>query len=136
LPALIVFSSDDVGLDILFILGAVIATGGLILESIADQQKFVFKNTYPHRFMNSGVWKNLRHPNYTGEILFWLGLSTTTLGLNNGYWAILSPLWISFILIKFSGIPILKKTVEEKYGADPEYQKYVDGSWYLFPYIY
>jgi len=136
LSVLILFSEIAPEMSLWFLCGIGIATFGLLLETIADHQKYTFKNNHPDSFMNSGVWKKIRHPNYTGEMLFWLGLSITALNISNGYVALVSPFWISFILLRFSGIPILRRNAEKKYGADTAYQKYVSDSWYLFPYLY
>ncbi len=136
LGALIIFNDHAKPMDTIFLLGGLISILGLSLESIADYQKYSFKNKYPHRFMNQGVWKKIRHPNYSGEILFWIGLSIGAIGSPHWLLAITSPLWISFIIIKFSGISILIKNWEKKYGQDTEYQAYKKQSYKLIPYLF
>ncbi len=121
-----------------FILGCALAFGGFLLEAVADYQKYVFKRSNPDGFMSTGVWKRIRHPNYTGEILFWTGLFVALLPFFSGwqYFTVVSPLWICFLLIRFSGIPLLRKKWDEKYGNDPAFQQYLQRSYSLFPYIY
>ena len=118
------------------IIGLALSLFGLILESLADQQKFQFKLKHPKEFMTIGVWKHLRHPNYTGEILFWIGVFIMSISQIPFYLGILSPIWISFILIKFSGIPILEKSWELRYKLDQKYQVHKQNSWRLIPFIY
>ena len=136
LSVLIILANPNITLEPIFIIGAVIAVFGLMLETIADNQKYTFKNSNPDKFMQTGVWSIIRHPNYTGEIVFWIGLSISALCSPYGYIGIVSPLWIAFILIRFSGIPLLRDKWEERYGDLPEFQAYKKKSWYLFPYIY
>ncbi len=136
LSALVIFSDAVRSIDVFFVVGLAAALGGLLLEIIADYQKYNFKSQYPERFMQSGVWRRIRHPNYTGEILFWLGLSIAAVG--SPYWLVglISPLWVGFILTKFSGIPILRKKWEQNYGDQKAYQEYKADSYNLIPFIY
>ncbi len=136
ISALLVFANQNPKLDLIFFLGVGIALVGLGIETIADNQKYKFKNNFPDKFMQTGLWKKIRHPNYTGEIIFWIGLSIAALSSSYGYLAFLSPIWISFILIRFSGIPLLREKWENRYGLQEEFKDYKERSWYLFPYIY
>jgi steroid 5-alpha reductase family enzyme len=101
---------------------------GLIIESFSDMQKFYFKDNPRNqgKWCTYGLWKWSRHPNYFGEILCWWGvfsLSSTTL-IGNQWTAILSPLFTSFILLFLSGIPLLEKKADDRYGGLPEYLDY------------
>ena len=117
-PALGVW--DGIGLSIWIL--------GFGIEVIADNQKTIF-NTEPDnqgKWIDSGLWSYSRHPNYLGEILLWtgiafLGISCFT-GLERVAW--ISPIFIYLLLTKISGTPILDKRALEKWGDDPEYQKY------------
>ena len=124
---------------LIFNTGAVIAFVGFLIESIADYQKYIFKLNNPNNFMSKGLWSKLRHPNYTGEILFWTGLwiaCISALNLNLSLIGFIGPVWIIILLLKFSGIPPLEKKWEEKYGNNTSFQSYYDKSWKLIPYIY
>jgi len=119
-------------------LGLAVWSVGFIIESIADAQKFSFKEKNPDRFMNEGVYKSIRHPNYLGEILCWLGVWIFILPSLSGWlWiSIISPLWITLLLVKISGIPLLEEKGERKYGSDPNYRSYMDSSHKLIPGIF
>jgi len=111
----------------------------LILEAVADHQKFTFKIKQPSRFMQTGLWKKIRHPNYLGEILFWTFLSlsvTANLPIMYWTWTLIGPLWLIFLLIFFSGIPPLEKKWNEKYSGSVEFKEYINQSWRLIPGIY
>jgi steroid 5-alpha reductase family enzyme len=120
------------------ILGIVIWFFGWIIETLADQQKFSFKQKNPDSFYQGGLFSKIRHPNYLGEILVWIGIFVFTLPIYSGWtWlALVSPVWIVILLVGISGIPLLENKAWKKYGDDPEFQKYLKNSWRLFPYIY
>lgn len=103
-------------------LGATIFLVGLFFESVGDWQNYRFK-TQPEnkgRVMKYGLWKYTRHPNYFGESLIWWGIALVTLNAEYGYLAFISPVIITWLLLKVSGIPMLEK----KYDNNPEYQEY------------
>ena len=117
-PALGVW--DGIGLSIWIL--------GFGIEVIADNQKTIF-NTEPDnqgKWIDSGLWSYSRHPNYLGEILLWTGIAffgiSCFTGLERVAW--ISPIFIYLLLTKISGTPILDKRALEKWGDDPEYQKY------------
>jgi steroid 5-alpha reductase family enzyme len=110
---------------------------GFGIEAIADKQKTVF-NTEPNnqgKWIDSGLWSYSRHPNYLGEILLWTGIAffgiSCFTGLERVAWV--SPIFIYLLLTKVSGIPILDKRALEKWGEDPEYQKYRENTPALLP---
>jgi Predicted membrane protein len=84
---------------------------------------------------DSGLWSYSRHPNYLGEILLWTGIAffgiSCFTGLERVAW--ISPIFIYILLTKISGIPILDKRGLEKWGDNPEYQKYRDETPALIP---
>jgi steroid 5-alpha reductase family enzyme len=110
---------------------------GFGIEAIADKQKTVF-NTEPNnqgKWIDCGLWSYSRHPNYLGEILLWTGIAffgiSCFTGLERVAWV--SPIFIYLLLTKVSGIPILDKRALEKWGEDPEYQKYRENTPALLP---
>ena len=136
LPALIVYSGGSSSLDLVFVIGILVSVAGLLIETMADNQKYRFKSKHPDQFMKSGLWRRIRHPNYTGEIMFWLGLGVAAFSSPLGYLALISPVWISFILLRFSGIPLLQEKWEKRYGDQSDFQTYKENSWLLVPYVY
>jgi steroid 5-alpha reductase family enzyme len=110
---------------------------GFGIETIADNQKTVFntESNNQGQWIDSGLWSYCRHPNYLGEILLWTGIAFFGIacftGLERVAW--ISPIFIYLLLTKVSGIPILDKRSLEKWGDDPEYQKYRDNTPALIP---
>jgi steroid 5-alpha reductase family enzyme len=112
----------------LFVLGMILWLCGFAIEAAADQQKFVFKNRPENKntFISTGIWKYSRHPNYFGESLLWWGLFTAVSGSLEG-WAFLTsagPVFITLLLLFVSGIPLLEKSADERYGSREDYQAY------------
>jgi len=111
--------------QILAITMAAIALG---IEAVADVQKYRFKNNPNNRgqFIQTGLWKHSRHPNYLGEILFWWSLWLYFLPIL-GHWsliAIISPIYITVLIRFVSGVPLLEKDYAKRYGKSwLDYQK-------------
>lgn len=119
--------------------GAAIALFGLIIEIVADYQKFTFKNKFPKQFMQQGLFAFCRYPNYLGEISFWIGifvLCSTSFTVWYHWLTIASPLFITWLLLRLSGIPLLERQAQKKYGNDPEYRAYVAKTAKLVPVLY
>ena len=120
---------DGIGLSIWIL--------GFGIEAIADNQKTVFnkESNNQGKWIDSGLWSYSRHPNYLGEILLWTGIAffgiSCFTGLERVAW--ISPIFIYLLLTKVSGIPILDQRALEKWGDDPEYQKYRDTTPALIP---
>ena len=110
-------------------LGLVIWAVGLIIETIADWQKYKFNSAKANkgRFINSGLWAYSRHPNYFGEILVWLGMYIFVASMllpSQKLIGVLSPLYIAYILIFATGIPKLEEYADQKWGKQKDYQAY------------
>lgn len=120
-----------------FALGYIVAIAGLSLEIAADQQKARFRKNPENkgRFIHTGLWSRSRHPNYFGEILFWLGLAVASTPTMSGmqYAAWLSPLFVYFLLTRLSGIPTLAKRGQKLWGDDPAFQAYLATTPRLLP---
>jgi steroid 5-alpha reductase family enzyme len=117
--------------------GLLVWAVGLVIETVADAQKFAAK-TAPGgrgRWVETGLWRYARYPNYFGEMLCWWGVYVFVapdLGLWN-FVGVLGPVAITFILLKVTGIPTLEKSAREKWGDDPQYQAYVRRTRVLVP---
>lgn len=111
------------------ITGFVIWLYGILAESISDYQKYKFKSDPKNKdkWIETGLWKYSRHPNYFGEFLCWLGVYVFTLpalSLIEGILLLISPLYILWILTRVTGIPTLDKEADKIWGNDKKYQEY------------
>ncbi len=110
------------------IAGIVVWAIGMIIEIIADRQKSKFKDNPDNsgKFINVGLWAWSRHPNYFGEIVLWTGMAIVAVPVLQGWqWAtLISPVFVAFLLIKVSGIPLLEKKADERWGGQKDYEEY------------
>lgn len=110
---------------------------GFLFETIADRQKSAFKAKAENkgRFINTGLWTLSRHPNYFGEITLWIGVAIVAAPVLQGWqlMTLVSPLFVIFLLCRVSGIPLQEKQAEERWGNDPDYQRYVQATPVLIP---
>lgn len=99
---------------------------GFGIEIVADEQKTAFNNLKTGKWVEVGLWRFSRHPNYFGEIVLWLGQFIVGCSVyQGGQWiAAMSPLFVAFLLIKVTGIPMLEQRADEKWGTDEDYQRY------------
>lgn len=130
-------SARQLPVDGLAYLGALIWAVGFGVEVLADHQKTVFRRdpTNAEKFITTGLWARSRHPNYFGEILLWLGVALVALPALSGWQLVtmISPLFVTFLLIKVSGVRLLEHSAQQRWGQDPEYQEYVTKTPVLVP---
>jgi steroid 5-alpha reductase family enzyme len=112
---------------------------GLVIESLADMQKFKFMQAAANRnkWIETGLWKYSRHPNYFGEIMVWFGVYVFVVSGLDGmsqYIAMASPLFITFLLLFVSGVPLLEKSADAKWGKDKRYIKYKKSTSIIIPF--
>ncbi len=102
--------------------GLAVWTTGFLCETISDYQllRFVKQRRSKDEILQTGLWRYSRHPNYFGEILVWWGLWLMVCWLPWGWMAIISPLLITWLLTKVSGVPML----EQRYEGHTAYQAY------------
>lgn len=124
LPIIFANFSKSISYSPLFFLGIIVWVIGFVFESVADFQLHKFKSDKANRgqIMQSGVWSLSRHPNYFGEITVWWGIYLML--LPQGWFTIVGPLTITFLILGVSGIPILEKRYEDN-KAYSQYQKRV-----------
>ena len=118
LPIIILNSSEENrDISALDYIGWFLFTVGFIIEVIADIQKLLYKRNESNHWCDRGLWKWSRHPNYFGEILLWWGIFMSVGNiLSDWEWiTIISPLFISFLLLFVSGIPIQERAQDERY---------------------
>lgn len=119
--------------------GIVIWLGGLILETVADGQKYAFNQNPKNKgnWIENGVWRYSRHPNYFGEICIWIGMyvavysSLDTIEQLVGF---ISPLMIYLTLRFVSGVPPLERSAEKRWGKNLNYQRYKKRTNLLIPF--
>lgn len=122
----------------LSIVGFFICVGGIALEATADLQKYKFSHnpTNKDKWITDGVWNYSRHPNYFGEMSVWVGMYVLLVSSLSGgelALALISPLWIICLLLFVSGIPILEKYADKKWGSNASYQAYKRQTSVLIP---
>lgn len=140
LPSIFLFKRADSDLGGASMAGFVIYIIGVIIEATSDHQKYTFKSNPQNKgkWIENGLWKYSRHPNYLGEILVWTGMYLFALPhLSYPYNIIgaLSPLYIFCLLVFVSGIPMLENSANQKWGKDPAYQAYKKRTSILFPFL-
>ena len=122
-----------------FVFGIVLSLFGLLFEAIADIQKFKFitQKPKPKGWIETGLWKFSRHPNYFGEIVVWYGLFVATTAviepLNQVLIAAVGPLFIAGLLLFGSGIPIFEKRADDKWGKQKKHKEYKKRTSILVP---
>lgn len=121
----------------LTVVGLIIWIAGFGIEVIADQQKSNFKADTANtgRFISSGLWSWSRHPNYFGEITLWTGMAVMAIPSLSGwsFVALISPVFVTLLLTKISGIPLLERRGMKRWGDEPAYQSYVANTSVLVP---
>ncbi|OTB00285.1 hypothetical protein M426DRAFT_66247 [Hypoxylon sp. CI-4A] len=142
-------------------LGLALFAGGFAFEIVADRQKSRWlreRNAKLHdeRFMTRGLWSTSQFPNYFGECTLWTGIATAAagvlvarpvqlgLGLSGGIYGKLlalaasyvSPAFVSFLLLKVTGVPLSEKKYNEKYGNRSDYIKWKRETSKFFPKVF
>lgn len=136
--ALIVISSSyQKDLDLFAVLGFAVWVLGFALEVIADAQKSRFSSNPGNKgkFIQTGLWSKSRHPNYFGEITLWVGIAIIALPVLHGWqWiALLSPVFVTILLTRVSGIPLLEEKADKKWGGQQNYEEYKKNTPVLIP---
>jgi steroid 5-alpha reductase family enzyme len=124
-------------LDLFAVIGLLVWIFGFTVEVVADSQKGRF-NADPQnkgRFIQTGLWSRSRHPNYFGEIMLWLGVAIIALPVLQGWqWvAMISPLFVTLLLTRVSGVPMLENKADKKWGGQEDYEAYKKRTPVLIP---
>lgn len=124
-------------IGIFFWTGAAIWLIGIGWEAVADAQKSRFKANPENsgKFINTGLWKWSRHPNYFGEITLWTGILVMAIPVLSGlsWLAVISPVFVYLLLTRISGINLQNEQASERWGDNPAYQEYRKNTPALFP---
>ena len=144
------FFSDYVGI-LMFVLG-------FALEVVADQQKTAWKKEAVNegKWIDVGLWSYSRHPNYVGEWMLWIGISmlcsaafplpasasdalalvrnfSTNERSSYDFLVLIAPAWEASLMLFASGVPLLEKAADKKWGKNPAYIAYKKRVPCLFP---
>lgn len=114
-------------IGLLDVVGLALAGFGITYEAVADAQMARFKGAPANagRVMDRGLWRSSRHPNYFGEACAWWGLwlvAFSGAGLAAA-WTVVSPLLMTLLLLKVSGVSLLEKDIA---GRRPAYRDYIE----------
>tara|TARA_B100001113_G_scaffold168495_1_gene137855 strand:+ start:88 stop:966 length:879 start_codon:yes stop_codon:yes gene_type:complete len=132
-----ILSSEENTLPPLAMVGMALWLSGFTIESISDYQKRVFRkeNNPSEAFIHTGLWARSRHPNYFGEIMLWTGIAVIALNTLTGieYITLVSPFFVYVLLTRMSGVNLLERIADERYGHLEEYQRYKSNTPVLVP---
>ena len=115
-------------------LGFLTSSSGIILEMVADNQlyRFKVKENNPIAVMRSGVWRYMRHPNYLGEIMYWIGLSLMAYTPYTTY-SIFSGALLMIVMFILISVPMIDKQMLK---TKPGYDIYMKSTWPIFPKLF
>eukprot|EP00759_Apiculatamorpha_spiralis_P043754 PhF_6_TR40976/c0_g1_i1/m.62037 len=146
LSGLAVYTANVVGgpnsIGLMGGIGIGIWSVGMLIEVVSDVQKLLFKKDPANKgkFITTGLWSLSRHPNYFGEIMLWTGMAFLTASSAPAWWvyplAFTSPAFTALLLIKVSGIPILERQADKRWGEEQEYIEYKKKTAVLVPYVW
>ena len=118
----------------MLVFGVVVWSIGLIFESVGDWQLMQFKANPANegKVLNSGLWRFTRHPNYFGDFLVWWGIFFVAMSQTLEWWTIISPVAMTVLLMKISGVALLEKSLTT---TKPEYAIYAKTTNAFFPWF-
>jgi steroid 5-alpha reductase family enzyme len=130
-------SANRKELDLFALVGLLVWVLGFAIEAIADAQKGSFSANPDNKgkFIQTGLWSRSRHPNYFGEITLWVGIAIIALPVLQGWqWvALISPVFVALLLTRVSGVPLLEKKADQKWGGQEDYEAYKKRTPVLIP---
>ena len=112
-------------------LGLALWLTGMIFEVVGDFQlwRFLKSERGENEVMDKGLWRYTRHPNYFGEAVLWWGFFAFALSAG-AWWTIISPVLMTFLLLRVSGVAMLEKDIS---GRRPAYREYSSRTNAFFP---
>ncbi|MBS3956454.1 MAG: DUF1295 domain-containing protein [Clostridiales bacterium] len=125
------------GVDGFLVAGVLLWAAGFAIEAVADAQKHRFRTDSANRgrFISTGLWAWSRHPNYFGEIVLWVGVAIIALPTLGGwqYATLVSPVFVYVLLTRISGVPMLERAADGRWGGDLGYERYKAATPVLVP---
>ena len=121
-----------ISLTLLDALGLVLFAVGFAFEAGGDWQLARFKADPANqgRVMDRGFWRFTRHPNYFGDAVVWWGFFCFAAATPGGWWTVFSPVLMTVLLMRVSGVALLEKKLRE---TKPAYRRYVEETSAFFP---
>ena len=127
------YVSTDTPFGTLDAIGLVFFCIGLLFEVVGDWQLSRFlKQGQTDGVLNTGLWKYTRHPNYFGDALLWWGFGLIGVSATGFWWILISPLLMTGLLLKVSGVAMLEKDIQTR---RPKYQDYIERTPTFFPWF-
>jgi steroid 5-alpha reductase family enzyme len=122
LPVLLINRSSVGKFGFLEVMGVCVWLFGFLFEAVGDAELARFASDPLNRgkTLQTGLWQYTRHPNYFGEVVQWWGIWLLAAGVPGGWFGIVGPLTITFLILKVSGIPMLEKKMAE----NPDFAEY------------
>jgi len=122
------------GSNTLVVVGVLLWLIGIVFEAVGDWQLARFRSEASHKgsVMNRGLWRYTRHPNYFGDFCVWWGLFIVCLQHGAPVWSVVGPTVMSILLMKFSGVGLLEKSLKK---SKPDYAEYVAATNAFFPWL-
>ncbi|MFP3896490.1 MAG: DUF1295 domain-containing protein [Anaerolineales bacterium] len=107
---------------------------GFFFETVGDLQMAAFKANPANesKVLDYGVWRYTRHPNYFGDATQWWAYYLIAAATGGGLWTIFSPIIMTGLLLKVSGVALLEKTLKE---TKPKYKDYVESTSAFVPWF-
>lgn len=111
-------------LGIMAAIGTALAVTGIVFETVGDWQLTRFKADAANagKVLDTGLWRYTRHPNYFGDACAWWGLYIIAAETSVGVWALPAPVLLTWMLMRWSGVPILERRLAR---TRPEYAAYI-----------
>ena len=119
-------------LTFLDITGLVLWSVGFFFEAVGDFQLSRFRGNPANKgkVLDSGVWRYTRHPNYFGDSAQWWGYYLIAAAAG-GWWTVFSPIMMTLLLLRVSGVALLEKTLETR----PGYREYAQRTSAFIPWF-
>jgi len=133
LPMMSIFGSDS-AINALDYIAFALWVFGMFFEVVSDMQLARFKasNSNRGKVLNTGLWRYSRHPNYFGEFCIWWAFFLFALA--SGYWwSIVSPLLMTILLLKVSGVSLLESSISDRRPEYADYRKTTNAFFPWFP---
>lgn len=133
MPLLAAQAGATVGWTPLDAVGVALWVIGFAFEAGGDWQlrRFLANEANRGRSLTTGLWRYTRHPNYFGDATQWWGLFVIAAAAG-GWWSILSPLAMTFLIVRISGVGMLEQTIAQR---RPDYARYMRSTSAFIPWF-